>query len=1512
MIVQSTHLIGLWNNLFRDNLSSKIPYSIVAIPAGAGIVSLAVLFTQAAVRLAQRAKLGGARYETPAPDGPAKPQPTVASHRERRALLKFQVSRLLLCTLLLALSVATAVAGKSEGEAHFLNLSLIAVYAYTSGLSFTSIVHQQFSASLERHVSFLLLTTWIAYAYRDIWPLATYTLVPADTSDGWILWVELSALTLAGIVVPLTAPRRHIPVGREASELSPEQTASPLSLVTYAFLEKFILNASRMADCPLDKLPPLADYDRTDYMVKRSFQTLDPFVGKHQRGLLFGLLYVFRSEYLLLTIVYAIRVATRFLSPIGLFQLLKYVETGGAHATIRPWVWIAWLSLGPLISQGAMSFYIFLASRARVQAGAMLTQLVYNHALRVRMKADVDSSHTEEPSTNRSSSTSKNFSGKLFTLATNDIENLLEGRDFLQILFAPIQIGGCIVFLYLLLGWSAFVGLAGMIIVWPIPGYFVAWMQKIQRERMRLMDARVQEISETVTIIRMIKLFAWEERTAERINEKRQAELKGIFKFKFVLLLSANVNFVIPMLVMLFTFFTYTVIMKEELTASRVYSAIAIFDTLSSNVSACMRLFPVMVQAKVSLERISNFLQQTELIDEFAAPALHSPVAARDDVIGIRDTTFAWSEQGSEHSESTPTTRSFGLRIDEVTFEQGNVNLVVGPTGSGKTALLLALLGEMHAIPDSPASYIGLPRSRGVAYVPQESWILSDTIKANILFGSPYVEERYQQVIQQCGLEHDLGLFDYGDETEVGERGLTLSGGQKARVSLARAVYSSAETLLLDDVFAALDVHTARWIVEKCLKGDIVRGRTVILVTHNVAVVEGVASHVVSLGQDGRIAHQGKWSRVLQEDAALSQELDVERKELAADMEDASGVGDTETKQSATSGQGKLVPPEEISQGHVSRRTVSAYLSDIGGRHPVVFWGSITFGLLICQTVNVVQLYWLGYWAQQYEDNQQSSVPVSFYLGVYFGLIVLDYIPRWSSFITYLFGIMRASEKIHTSLIQSILHAALRWLDTTPTSRIIARCTQDIQSIDGPLSETLYNAYDTTISLLIMFAAIVTVAPIFSVVGAISAVLGGWWGQIYLKAQLPVKREMSRTRAPILGHLSTTLSGLVSIRAYGAQEHFIQKSYLKLDDYTRATRTFYNLNRWIALRFDILSTIFAASLATYLVYGPGARAAATGFVLDQALAFSNTVLWWVRLVNDVEIHSMSNSLERVEQYVHIEHEATPTSAGIPPAYWPASGSLRVENLSARYSADGPRVLHDISFEVKSGERVGIVGRTGSGKSSLALSLLRLILTEGQVYYDGILTDSINLDALRSKITIIPQTPELLSGTLRQNLDPFSEFDDAVLNDALRASGLFSIQSTEGEGHITLDTQISSGGGNLSVGQRQILALARAIARQSKLLILDEATSAIDYDTDTIIQRSLRGTVSKDTTVLTIAHRLQTIMDADKVLVLDSGRVAEFGSPAELLRNNDGLFSALVNESRDRDTLRAIADKSTDA
>ncbi|KAJ7625289.1 P-loop containing nucleoside triphosphate hydrolase protein [Mycena polygramma] len=1096
--------------------------------------------------------------------------------------------------------------------------------------------------------------------------------------------------------------------------------------------------------------------------------------------------------------------------------------------------------------------------------------------------------------------------GKINNLVTTDLGNITDSRDFLVLLiYIPLQLAVGIWFLYVLLGWSVWVGVASIIVLAPVPGYMAKLVQSVQKERLKRTDDRVQSVSEAVNVLRMIKLFGWEEKMKARIGDKRDSELTWIRRRRILDMISNLVNFLIPIVTMTLTYATYvrlsmTLIMHQPLNASKVFSSMTVFDLLRDSIAQITNWLNNLMIGKVSLDRVNDFLKKTELLDTFGdKEALASFVEpSTDEQIGFRNATFSWSNESD--GSLTPSHRQFLLKIDgEVLFQRGRINLVVGPTGSGKTSLLMALLGEMHWIPSTPDSWYNLPRDSGVAYAAQESWVLNETIKSNIVFDTPFEAERYKKVLYQCALEPDLALFQAGDQTEVGEKGLTLSGGQKARLTLARAVYSKAGILLLDDVLAALDVHTAQWIVEKCFGGDLIEDRTVILVTHNVALARPIADFVVTFGSDGRVSSQGSISEVTKRGTLAAQ---LRKDEQALDK--INQEIDTEDPTADKPADGKLIVAEEIQVGHVSASALKMYLLSMGGKHPFFFF-TFFFGVLSFQQVMVAARTWqLGYWAKQYDIRPADEVDVVFYLSIFVGIVFISSTAMATAFIYLVFGQLRASKVIHKNLMDSVLSAPLRWLDVTPTSRITARVTNDVRAVDDSLPNQFWPLSAMIVSMTVKFGAVIIYAPIFFFPGALVGAIGAWIGQIYIAGQLPVKRLMSNTRAPVLAHFGAAISGIVSIRAFGAESKFSAESLAKIDRYTRAARNYYNLNRWISVRVEILGAIFSASLASYLVYITKTRAGDTGFLINMAITFTQMLLWVVRVTNEFEVQG--KSLERIQGYIDIEHEPPPTETGKPPAYWPASGDLRVDRLSARYSEDGPKVLHDISFHIKSGERVGIVGRTGSGKSSLTLSLLRCILTEGSVKYDGLETSKLNLDDLRSSITIIPQVPELLSGSLRANLDPFGQYDDAELNYALRAAGLFALQSEMDEGRITLDSAISAGGSNLSIGQRQIFALARAIVRKSKILILDEATSAIDYTTDSIIQNSLRQELGGDVSLITVAHRLQTIMDADKIMVLDAGRIVEFDSPKELLKIKDGKLRALVEESGDRDGLYAMA------
>ncbi|GJE87807.1 multidrug resistance-associated ABC transporter [Phanerochaete sordida] len=1465
------------------------------------------------------------------------------------------MTRALSCLALLSLSIYSATVSQASS---LLALSLCATYIYIAILGLLSVASTSLNEATAGHLTFVLLATWAGYVYRDIWPIATYYLAPADEGSA-LLWTNLALLTVGAVVVPLTLPRKYVPYDPQdpAAKPTAEQTCSLLSMMLFAFLDPVVLNGYRTPHLTVEQMPLLSDYEHMKNMSEKSSHYLDPLDSRSSRHIFWGLLRLYKWEHFELWLMLSLLVPATFLMPISVNRILSYLENGGVDAAMRPWFWIFTFVSGVLATDVISGRYMFVVMRVLVEAQSTLTNLIFEHALRIRLKADTDSSadkkadgksgatapaQTEsvaeeegrlraesettldegQSSTAESStaittkdkggekaavSNDSSMVGKINNMISTDVNTLEGGQTFILVAwFTPLQIALSVLFLYVVLGWSALVGIGTMICLLFLPGFIATLSRKLQVQKMSKSDARVGVIAEVVGgAIRMIKLFGWEKKISERIDKKRQEELHAVRNFRILTLISTITNNLIPLVTMVVTFAVYSLAAKGELTASKVFSSMSVFQTLQGHFKGVTWSIPMCIQAKVSLDRITDFLRKTELLDSFTESERDEIVPSaipNAATIGIREASFTWNTEQAESLTPGSSRRSFRLCIDdELIFKRGHINLIIGPTGSGKTSLLMALLGEMHYLSMGPNSYVNLPREGGVAYHAQESWVLNETIRNNIVFGAPFEQERYDKVIRQCALERDLALFDAGDETEVGEKGVTLSGGQKARLTLARAIYSNADILLLDDVLAALDVHTAQSVVEECFQGELVRGRTVILVTHNVALATPIAEFVVSLGTDGRITSQGTLSSALEKDAKLAAYAAKERSQLKKADETIDEAKPETAEQKAT---GKLTVAEEKSDGDISWSAMKLLLTNTADSPGLpVFWIVFMTAMLASRSASTLDSWVLGLWARQYELHDPSDVSVLHYLSLYVGVISTSVVFMALGYTVYMFGTLRASRIIHQLLVDTVLNATLRWLDKTPSSRIIARCTQDIASIDNQVTTDLYFLVDISCDVLLKFCAIIVISPIFAGPGAVLCVIGGLICRVYMKAQLAVKREMSNAKAPVIGHVGAAIAGLVSIRAYRAQQAFRQESYKRLDRLTLAARTYRNLNRWIAIRAEGLAGLFAASLAVYMVYGSHRNASDTGFSLAMAVGFSNMMLFLIRVASDFQVEG--NSLERIHQYLVIEQEPKPTDSGVPPAYWPASGSLRVEKLSARYSEDGPKVLHDLSFEVKSGERVGIVGRTGSGKSSLTLALLRCIPTEGKIYFDGIPTDSVNLDALRSNITIIPQVPELLTGTLRENLDPFSQHDDAVLNKALRSAGLFSLQNESDEGRLTLDSAVASGGGNLSVGQRQIIALARAIVRQSKLLILDEATSAIDYDTDTVIQESLRKEVAKDVTLLTIAHRLQTIMDSDKIMVLDAGNIVEFGSPAELLQNKSGFFRSLVDASGDKDKLYAM-------
>ncbi|WVQ64901.1 uncharacterized protein L199_003070 [Kwoniella botswanensis] len=1386
------------------------------------------------------------------------------------------------------------------------------------------------------HVDTLLFIGWCIYVYRDLWPLLTYNLIPSDINNA-ITWSRVAILSVAAVLIPLLRPRTYTPAEpanpTPEDEIHPEQTTPWLFYVFYEYMTPLVWKAWKTPALPYDDLHPLADYDRAEFLYSKHIDALDPIRrrenGLKQRNLLIGLLDVFKKEVAIVCAMSALSAVAEMAGSVGINKLLDYLEKDGEGATLKPIVWVAFLFIGPTIGSLTIQFYIYTTTRALVRSEALLTQLIFDHALRLRMKDAIEDEKNEESpaagapeiriedvtqpapgateallgaeaATNddtevgSSNGTVKKddkeaaadaeakkakgqgLAGKINVLMAADVESVLEGRDLaLVFVYTPIQLALCIYLLYKILSWSALVGMLTMVITLPIPGLITKLNAQYQYKRMAATDSRVDSITEAIGALRMIKMFGWENRIKERIAAKREDELQLIWQRRLMSLSVVILNNILPVLTMVATFAMYTLV--------QVFTSMVVFELVKSQMGMCFYLINSFVTAWVSLQRIDKFLTSSEMIDEYSEGKIatikitEQLEAETEGLIRIQNATFSWGpvEDGI--------TQDFSLRIPEVTFVKGKINLITGPTGSGKSSLLKALVGELH-FEQKQGSFFHLPREGGVSYAAQESWCMSDSIKDNILFGEPYEHDRYIKTLRACALEPDLKLFDDGDNTEVGEKGITLSGGQKARLTLARAVYSKTDIVLLDgkfkqiwngtdrvDIFSALDTLTSRWIIDNLFRGDLMKGRTVLLITHHVGLAAPIADYMIAFNQDGSVKSQGPI-----EDSEFPDE-DVE-KEAQEDIKASEEAISAEQKVEEKKTVNKLVKDEEKSEGRISKRAMISFFSTFGGP---IFWLLYFILVLGGQGFNAFQTYWLGRWAKAYEESDHPErVSAVYYLGLYIVWVLLSMGSLAASAVLFYVGAIKGSREIHKKLTNMIFGSYLRFLDSTPVGRIISRFTKDMKNVDGSFTDTFSEVADITTGLVLKFAVVIALVPIFSIPAVVIGAVGAFLGEVYIHSQLSVKREMSNAKSPLFSHFSAAVNGIVSIRAYGAQQKLRVEAQRKADKYTRAA-----------------TALQPQSMAAFLVYGVRLDASTTGFALSQAISFSAMILWWVRLVNEMEVQG--NSVERIEDYLVIDQEPKAVESKQPPASWPTSGSIVLDKLSARYSPDGPTVLNQLQVNIASGEKVGIVGRTGSGKSTLALALLRMIPTEGSVVIDGIKTEDINLHALRSHVTIIPQDPVLLSGSLRFNLDPFGEHDDAELNDALQSSGLGQTRNPTQENggtatpqRLSLDTQIAAGGGNLSQGQRQLVALARALVRNSKILILDEATASVDFETDALIQKSIRDLPSS-TTVLTVAHRLSTVMDYDKILVLGSGKVLEFDSPSNLRSNQNSYFAKLV-------------------
>ncbi|XP_046783234.1 multidrug resistance-associated protein 1 isoform X1 [Gallus gallus] len=1118
--------------------------------------------------------------------------------------------------------------------------------------------------------------------------------------------------------------------------------------------------------------------------------------------------------------------------------------------------------------------------------------------------------------------------GEIVNLMSVDAQRFMDLATYINMIWsAPLQV---ILALYLLwrnLGPSVLAGVAVMILLVPINAVMAMKTKTYQVAQMKSKDNRIKLMNEILNGIKVLKLYAWELAFREKVLEIRQKELKVLKKSAYLAAMGTFTWVCAPFLVALSTFAVYVKVNKNNiLDAQKAFVSLALFNILRFPLNILPMVISSIVEASVSLKRLRVFLSHEELDPD---SIIRGPITNAEGSIVVKNATFSWSKT------DPPSLNSINFTVPE-----GSLIAVVGQVGCGKSSLLSALLGEM----DKKEGYVVVKGS--IAYVPQQAWIQNATLEDNIIFGREMNESRYKRVIEACALLPDLEILPMGDRTEIGEKGVNLSGGQKQRVSLARAVYCNADTYLFDDPLSAVDAHVGKHIFEKVIgpKG-ILKNKTRVLVTHAVNYLPQMDTILVMT--DGEISEMGSYQELLKQDGAFAEFLrtyaNAEQSMESSDSDSSleKMIQPLETDASSPSGKegkpvengvlvndapGKLMHRQLSNSSTYSRETgksqhqsstaelqkplaeknswklTEADTAKTGRVKATVYWeymkaiglyiSFLSVFLFMCNHIaSLASNYWLSLWTDDPVVNgtqQYTNVRLGVYgaLGISQGIAVFGY-----SMAVSIGGIF-ASRHLHLDLLHNVLRSPMSFFERTPSGNLVNRFSKEIDTIDSTIPPIIKMFMGSTFNVIGACIIILLATPIAAVVIPPLGLVYLLVQRFYVATSRQLKRLESVSRSPVYSHFNETLLGVSVIRAFEEQKRFIKQNDMKVDENQKAYYPSIVANRWLAVRLEFVGNCIVLFAALFAVIArnklsPGLIGLSVSYSL-QITAYLN---WLVRMTSDLETNIVA--VERVKEYAEMEKEAEwSIDETAPASTWPQEGKVEFRGFGLRYREDLDLVLKNINITINGGEKVGIVGRTGAGKSSLTLGLFRINeAAEGEIIIDGINIAKIGLHDLRFKITIIPQDPILFSGSLRMNLDPFDQHSDEDIWRSLELAHLKNFVSSLPD---KLNHECSEGGENLSVGQRQLVCLARALLRKSKILVLDEATAAVDLETDNLIQSTIKSQF-EECTVLTIAHRLNTIMDYTRVLVLDRGEVVECDSPDNLLQAK-GLFYSMAKDS----------------
>ncbi|CAN7974767.1 unnamed protein product, partial [Ixodes persulcatus] len=1059
--------------------------------------------------------------------------------------------------------------------------------------------------------------------------------------------------------------------------------------------------------------------------------------------------------------------------------------------------------------------------------------------------------------------------GDLVNLISVDADRILKiTNSFGYVTTGVPLIVVTVTLLWQFLGGSCLAGVAVMLVIMPLMALAVCLGNKFQIDQMKLKDKRINTVAEILSGMKVLKLFAWENIFRNKCTTLRLAEMVLLKKYSYLTALSFFLCTCSSSMVSLASFVAYMLVSDDHiLDPSTAFVSMTLFDYMQYFMFIIPNFISDVVQTRVSMMRIRRFLLSSEVEERPLGRRLEEGKA-----VSVKNATFSWSRD-----------RSPALRNINLTVQTGQLIAVVGPVGSGKSSLLSAVLGHLQIFSGS------VDRVESVAYAPQWPWIQNKTIRENVLFTSTYDAELYDMVLKACCLEREIEILPAGDMTKIGEKGINLSGGQKQRVSLARAAYQRKELYLFDDPLSAVDAHVGASIFKNLIGPQgMLKEATRILVTHNLSVLPEVDYIVVM--QEGAVVETGTFEDLKQERSVLSMLLkNVSKVHNKFSVDDGTAV---HTSYDSYNEKGQLrlhfLDDETMEEGSISLHVYGNFI-----RHA----GPLLLLVILCYAAyNAVGVF-VGIWLSEWTNDLLFSVGIqdlslrTYRIKVYVILVILQAIVNFYAIALLRKVALCASTNLHQLMLDGVTRTSLSFLDVTPSGRLLNRFSKDVDQLDVQLPTAAHFTLDflflfgSSIVLVCMHISIyiLIVLPVIACVLVLR--------QKYVVRFRQVKRLETVTRSPVNNHFSETLTGLSTVRSFGVQDIFIRDNDDKIDTMLTCTVNGRNFEYWIEVWMEVANSMLLFLMLLVLVTNREAISTGTaGLLVSYTMKALSSFTYLIFFSNELEATLLS--AERLDEYARLAPEGLWTSTFKPDPNWPGSGAVSFKSYSTRYRDGLSLALRDVNLDVRPGEKVGIVGRTGAGKSTITLSLFRIIeAAAGKIVVDDVDIAALGLHDLRSKITIIPQDPVLFHGTLRFNLDPSGQHDTAELWWALDKSHLGDFfRATHG-----LDFEVAEGGLNLSVGQRQLVCLARAVLRKTKILVLDEATASLDMNTDVLVQQTLRD-VMGGCTVFTVAHRLQTVLSSDRVAVMDQGCILEIGSPRQLITDTTSLFYAMAREA----------------